>query len=223
MVGKIVLVSFGSYLNLPGDIVQKLCQAFKMVPLQFLWKLSEDTPCDVHNVKTMPWFPQNDILAHPHVKVFITHGGYNSIIESIYHGKAMVVFPIYFDQPFNSEIIQRRQLGVSMKIWNFTTYDLKENLLKVIKSQNISYNIQVASKILKKKPQSPGKRISFWINHVKKYGSRHLRTSAFKLSTYQYLLIDIFIIFVFILLLLLIVVFIILRMVFKFVATLMIR
>ena len=89
------MVSFGSHLDLPNDTVKKLCEAFQMLPLKFLWKLSDQNTCDKGNVETMTWLPQNDVLAHPNVKVFVTHGGYNSIIESIYHSKPMVVFPIY--------------------------------------------------------------------------------------------------------------------------------
>ena len=32
------------------------------------------------------WVPQNDILGHPKLKLFITHGGNNGQYEALYHG-----------------------------------------------------------------------------------------------------------------------------------------
>ena len=196
--GGVVLVSFGSYVNLPEDIVQKLCQAFEKVPFTFLWKVNNPNLCKGSKVKTMKWLPQNDILAHPNVRVLITHGGFNSIIEAIYHAKPMIAFPIAFDQPFNTGFVRYRDLGISMDIGNFTFDELYGNIMKVLKDQTISHNIKRASLILRNKPHSTGKRVSFWLNHVIKYGDKHLRSAAYQMTIFEFLMVDVFLFLVFI-------------------------
>lgn len=54
------------------------------------------------NVRPIPWAPQNDVLAHPQTKVFVTHAGANSIYEAAYHATPVVSLPFFADQPHNA-------------------------------------------------------------------------------------------------------------------------
>ena len=54
------------------------------------------------HVQPIKWAPQNDILAHPATKAFITHAGANSLYEAAYHAVPVVAIPIFGDQPRNA-------------------------------------------------------------------------------------------------------------------------
>ena len=41
--------------------------------------------------------PQKELLNDARVKAFVSHGGGNSIIESIYYGKPLAIYPIKGD------------------------------------------------------------------------------------------------------------------------------
>lgn len=42
--------------------------------------------------------PQNDVLGHQSVTIFITQGGTNSIYEALFHGVRPIVIPLFFEQ-----------------------------------------------------------------------------------------------------------------------------
>ncbi|KAL8139968.1 hypothetical protein V2J09_005989 [Rumex salicifolius] len=51
------------------------------------------------------WAPQQEVLAHPSVGGFWTHGGWNSILESIHAGVPMVCLPFLGDQMSNARYV----------------------------------------------------------------------------------------------------------------------
>jgi len=62
--------------NLAEDRKKILIETFASLPQRILWKFEDEEVTDkTLNVLISKWFPQQDILAHPKVKLFITHGG----------------------------------------------------------------------------------------------------------------------------------------------------
>ena len=50
------------------------------------------------NLRIEHWIPsQLGVLAHPNVRVFLTHGGGNGFHEGIYFGKPLLVMPFWLD------------------------------------------------------------------------------------------------------------------------------
>ena len=53
----------------------------------------------------LDWVPQQEVLQHPSVGAFITHGGANSTLETIATGVLPVFWPFSGDQPFHAAYV----------------------------------------------------------------------------------------------------------------------
>jgi glucuronosyltransferase len=98
-----VLISLGT--NIRSDLLdmnrlKMFLAAMKELPdYNFVWKFESDgLPPLPKNVIIRPWLPQNDILGHSNTKVFVTHAGLLSTVESTWHGVPMVGIPFIADQ-----------------------------------------------------------------------------------------------------------------------------
>lgn len=99
-----VLFSLGTNIlseHMDKGTQKKTLDAFdKMTDYNFLWKFEGNktlVPIP-ENVMISKWLPQSDILAHPKVKGFFTHGGLLSTQEAIWNAVPMVGMPFIFDQ-----------------------------------------------------------------------------------------------------------------------------
>ena len=84
---------------MPKDKLEVFLRTFRNIKQRVIWKWEDDKLPDLpKNVLVRKWLPQNDILAHPNLKVFITHGGLLGTQEGVARGVPMLGIPIYADQ-----------------------------------------------------------------------------------------------------------------------------
>ncbi|XVF30439.1 hypothetical protein REPUB_Repub16aG0057600 [Reevesia pubescens] len=125
----VAYISFGSVATPPPNELVALAEALEASRVPFLWSLRDKAKVhlpagflDRANGIVVPWAPQIDVLAHSAVGVFISHGGYNSMLESIAAGRVpMIVRPFFGDHGLNGRMIEDVwEIGVNVKDGIFT-------------------------------------------------------------------------------------------------------
>ncbi|XP_028105123.1 beta-D-glucosyl crocetin beta-1,6-glucosyltransferase-like [Camellia sinensis] len=61
------------------------------------------------------WAPQVKILRHSSIGGFVTHCGWNFVLESIEFGVPIMAMPMHLDQPLNPRLIEEVGVGVEVK------------------------------------------------------------------------------------------------------------
>uniref|UniRef100_A0A3Q2UTK8 UDP-glucuronosyltransferase 2A2-like n=1 Tax=Haplochromis burtoni TaxID=8153 RepID=A0A3Q2UTK8_HAPBU len=190
-----ILMSLGTFITeLPSDIANEIAAAFAKLPQKVIWKYKGDRPATLgNNTLLVDWMPQNDLLGHPKIKLFVAHGGTNGVQEAIYHGVPVVGISFYFDQYDN--LLRLKDRG-GAKILTLTTVDKDNNFLKAIEEvlNDPSYrtNMQRLSRLHRDKPVKPLDNALFWIEFVMRHkGAAHLKAQSYRMTWYSYHSVDV--------------------------------
>merc|ERR1712127_900792 len=84
-----------------------------------------------------PWVPQQDLLGHPNLKVFVTHGGLGSLVEAIYHKAVIVGLPLSNDQKPNLLRAERHGYAVLLNWEEITAEELVGSIRKAIEDREM--------------------------------------------------------------------------------------
>lgn len=189
-----IVFTLGSMVsNMPEKKAKQFFDAFRQIPQRVVWRytgvLPEDAP---KNVRIMKWLPQNDLLAHPKAKVFITHGGTHGIYESICNAVPMLMFPLFGDQGDNVLRMVSRGVAEKLTMYDMTTETLLAALNNIINDKSYKEKIVALSQTHLDRPVEPLDLAVFWTEFVMRHkGAAHLRVAAHDLNWIQYHSLDV--------------------------------
>ncbi|XP_073701379.1 UDP-glucuronosyltransferase-like isoform X2 [Garra rufa] len=189
-----VVFTLGSMVSqLPEAKAREFFEAFRQIPQRVLWRYTGPVPENApKNVKLMKWLPQNDLLGHPKVKAFITHGGSHGIYEGICNGVPMVMLPLFGDQGDNVQRLVSRGVAETLSIFDLTSEKLLVALRKVINDKSYKEKMTELSAIHRDRPIEPLDLAVFWTEFVMRHkGAAHLRPAAHELNWIQYHSLDV--------------------------------
>ncbi|XP_051479776.1 UDP-glucuronosyltransferase 1A9-like isoform X16 [Apus apus] len=190
----IVVFSLGSMVSdIPKERAKEIAKALGTVPQTVLWRYTGEVPPNLpKNVKLVKWLPQNDLLAHPKTRAFITHGGSHGVYEGICNAVPMVLMPLFGDQMDNAKRVESRGAGLTLNILEMTSEDISTALKAVINDKKYKENIQRLSDLHLDRPIHPLDLAVHWVEFVMRHkGAPHLRPAAHDLNWIQYHSLDV--------------------------------
>ncbi|KAK4437419.1 UDP-glucose flavonoid 3-O-glucosyltransferase 6 [Sesamum alatum] len=137
---SVVFLCFGSQGFLGGDQVKEIAVALENSGHRFLWSLRKPPPKEkiefpgeyenpeevlpqgfmertVEIGKVIGWAPQMAVLSHPAVGGFVSHGGWNSTLESVWCGVPMALWPLGAEQQANAFLLVKEfEMAVEIKM-----------------------------------------------------------------------------------------------------------
>ncbi|GMP96196.1 hypothetical protein CsSME_00044946 [Camellia sinensis var. sinensis] len=136
---SVLYVCFGSACIFPSDQLMELASGIEASGHQFIWVVfgKEENENEEEKNKWLPkgfeertkgkgmiirgWAPQVLILDHPSVGGFLTHCGWNSVIEGVSAGLPLITWPLYAEHFYNEKLVTQ-VLGVGVEVgkkdWN---------------------------------------------------------------------------------------------------------
>ncbi|KAL6839411.1 hypothetical protein ACP4OV_030681 [Aristida adscensionis] len=105
--GSVVYVSFGTQAHVSDAQLDEIAHGLVHSGHPFLWAVRSGTwspPADTgpDGRIVRGWVPQRSVLAHRAVGGFVSHSGWNSVMESLAAGKPLLAWPMIAEQQLNA-------------------------------------------------------------------------------------------------------------------------
>ncbi|KAI3458899.1 hypothetical protein Pfo_015562 [Paulownia fortunei] len=140
-----VFVSFGSEYFLKRE---EMAYGLELSNVNFMWVIRAPKGEEMRVEELLPerflervqergkivgkWAPQAKILRHSSIGGFVSHCGWNSLMESINFEVPIIAMPMHLDQPFNAKLVV--ELGVGVEVLRDGNARLqREEISQVIK------------------------------------------------------------------------------------------
>ncbi|XP_037039722.1 UDP-glucosyltransferase 2-like isoform X1 [Bradysia coprophila] len=174
----VVLFSLGT--NMKSEFMDEtrtkaFVEAFSQLPdYNFIWKYESDLGIPLpSNVKTLGWVRQNDILAHPKTKAFISHCGLLGTQEASWYGIPVVGIPFFADQHRNIRNGVREGTSVHLNYFTLSVDSIKTAVTEAIENPKYFRNAQRRSSLFRDQPEKPIDRATFWIEWVMRHADEY--------------------------------------------------
>ncbi|XP_017470897.1 PREDICTED: UDP-glucuronosyltransferase 3A2 [Rhagoletis zephyria] len=182
-----------------GDIPKPLLHLL----VNTLGKLKERVLWTCHDHTAMKDLPANfmvqhavaqaDILAHPHVRVFIMNGDLLSLQEGIVRHVPMIGVPIFRNEVRNMALAVRLGVGIQLNHDNLTEVSLKWALQALKDDRTYPLSIRQVGTAFRDRPLGAVETCMYWMDYVLRHqGGVQLKTLGIGMPSSQLHLFDLF-------------------------------
>jgi MGT family glycosyltransferase len=139
----LIYASLGSVQNTKQDVFRCIAEACKGLDVQLV--IAHGGGMSARTVRELPgsplaveYAPQLEVIAK--ASLTITHGGLNTVLDSLSHGVPLVAMPITFEQPGNGARIRWSGTGEAIPISQVRVGKLQAAIQRVLTEESYRYN-----------------------------------------------------------------------------------
>nr|BAF75888.1 glucosyltransferase [Dianthus caryophyllus] len=150
--GSVLYISFGSYAHTSKEILHGIANGLLESEVNFIWVIRPDivSSSDLNPLPdgfeekslgrglVVTWCDQVSVLSHQSVGGFLTHCGWNSILESIWYLIPLLCFPLLTDQFTNRKlVVDDLKIGINLcdgKV--LTEVEVAKNINRLMKGNS---------------------------------------------------------------------------------------
>jgi MGT family glycosyltransferase len=128
----LVYLSLGSLGGADVELMQRLVDVLSTTRHRFI--VSKGPQADritlADNMVGAQMVPQTKVI--PQVDLVISHGGNNTVTESLHFGKPLIVLPLFWDQYENAQRIDELGFGVRLPTYAFGDFELTDAVERLL-------------------------------------------------------------------------------------------
>ncbi|KAK7395683.1 hypothetical protein VNO78_16248 [Psophocarpus tetragonolobus] len=121
---RVLYVAFGSQAEISQEQVEEIAMGLAESKVNFMWVVRKpewalperfEERVEGRGVVVREWVDQREILGHESVEGFVSHCGWNSVVESVCAAVPVVAWPMMAEQFLNARMVVE-ELGVGLRV-----------------------------------------------------------------------------------------------------------
>ncbi len=141
----LIYLSLGSLGSADVELMRKLIAELAEAPYRVIVSMGpQATELELApNMAGAEFLPQTKIL--PQVDLVITHGGNNTVTESLYFGKPMVILPLFWDQHDNAQRLDETGYGKRLDTYEHSGEELRGAIDELLGDERLTGRLRTTS------------------------------------------------------------------------------
>ncbi|XP_054803252.1 UDP-glycosyltransferase 90A1-like [Prosopis cineraria] len=124
---EVLYVAFGSQAEISSEQLKEIATGLEESKVEFMWvvrKKEWELPqgfegrVEERGIIVREWVDQREILMHKSVKGFLSHCGWNSVLEAICGGVPILAWPMMAEQHLNAKMVEE-EIKVGLRVDTF--------------------------------------------------------------------------------------------------------
>ncbi|KAF2353143.1 UDP-glucuronosyl/UDP-glucosyltransferase [Trinorchestia longiramus] len=173
------------------DVMDAMISVFRRLPYKVILKVNGLQTHIDGNVFFRADVPQQDILAHPNVKLFIGHGGVAGAQEAVYNSVPGIFIPYTHDQVKMAHTLVNAGVAIQLSWRDFHEQEFEDAIKELMTNHKYREKMASLSRVYRDDQEHSLDRAVYWTEYVARTkGAPHLQPPGKQLSWIQIFCLD---------------------------------